>query len=225
MQKRFALGLLSASLLGAAGADAATISFADTFGPAAVPFPAAPLATLSLFDPALGTLTKVTLTLDANVSGGTISWDNEALVATDVTLGIGAEVTAVGLAGITAVAVPLQTGTGIGIDADNDGAADFIGTDAFSVVGGSGSDSDFDELLAGLGVYVGLGTFDVTVSSVVETFLSTTGGFGPIDPVPGMTDGTVTVTYEYTPVPEPGTVLLLASGLAALAAGRRRGTA
>lgn len=220
MRKGLALGLLSASLLWAPAVHAATISFFDTFGPTAVPFPATPLASLSLFDPSLGTLTKVTLTLDADTSAGTISWDNEALIGSLVTLGIGAEVTAVGLAGVTAVAVPLQTGDG-SVDADNDGAADFIGTDAFSVVGGTGSDSDFDELTTGLAPYIGLGTFDVDVSAVVETFVSTTGGFGPIDPVPGTTSGTVTVTYEFTPVPEPSTALLLASSLAALAVGRR----
>ncbi|MCH8004952.1 MAG: choice-of-anchor E domain-containing protein [Planctomycetes bacterium] len=213
-------------MLCTAGANAGIISFADTFGPAAVPFPSAPLVTLSLFDPALGTLTKVTLTLDANTSGGRIAWDNEAPFETDVTLGIGARVTAVGLGGITLVAVPLQIGSAVGIAADNDGAADFVGTDSFSVVGGSGSDSDMAMLTTGFGVYIGLGTFDVDVSAIVETFLSTTGGYGPIDPVPGNTDGTVTVTYEFSSIPEPSTALLLASGLAALAVRsgiRRRG--
>lgn len=223
MRRDFALGLILAFFLCTAGAEASTISFADTYGPTAVPFPAAPLATLSLFDPALGTLTKVTLTLDANTSAGAISWDNEAVIPTDVTLGIGAEVTAVGLAGITAIAIPLQLGSALGIDADNDAAADFVGTDSFTVLGGSGFDSDFDELVAGLAVYVGLGTFDVTVAGVVQNFLSTTGGFGPISQTPGVTDGTVTVAYEFTPVvPEPSTALLLASGLGALAVRLRR---
>ncbi len=222
MQRRLALGLLSTSLLCTSTASATTISFADTFGPVAVPFPSAPLVTLSLFDPALGTLTKVTLTLDANTSGGSIAWDNEAPFETDVTLGIGAEVTAVGLAGITLVAVPLQIGSAVGIAADNDGPADFVGTDSFSVVGGSGSDSDMAMLTMGFGAYVGLGTFDVVVSAIVETFLSTTGGFGPIAPVPGSTDGTVTVTYEFIPIPEPATVFLVTSGFAALAVRRKR---
>ncbi len=217
-----ALGFLAISLSCTAGANADIISFTDTFGPATVPFPSAPLATLSLFDPALGTLTKVTLTLVATTSGGTIAWDNESLVATDVTLGIGATVTAVGLAGITLVAVPLQIGSAMGIAADNDGAADFVGTDSFAVVGGSGSDSDMDMLTTGLGVYIGPGTFDVDVSAIVETFLSTTGGFGPIDPQPGMADGIVTVTYEFNPIPEPTTAWLLASGLGALSETRRR---
>ena len=135
IRRRLALGLLSISLLCTSTASATTISLADPFGPLAVP-----------------TLTKVTLTLDASTSGGTIAWDNEALVQTDVILGIGAEVTTVGLAGITAVAVPLQTGSALGIAADNDDPFDFAGTDSFSVVGGSGSDSDMDMLAAGLGV-------------------------------------------------------------------------
>jgi hypothetical protein len=222
MSKRITLALVAIAWLCGSAAQAATISYDDTYGPTAIPFPATALATLPLFDPSLGTLTKVTLTLDASTSAGTIAWDNEALVSTDITLGIGAEVTAVGLAGITAVAVPLQTDSATGIDADNDGAADFIGTDSFSVVGGSGSDSDSDMLTSGLAPYIGLGTFDVDVSAVVETFLSTTGGFGPIDPVPGTTDGTVTVTYEYTTAPEPLAAVLLASGLAGLLTAARR---
>jgi len=223
MASRLALALLLAPLALASAAHGATIQFSDTFGPAALPVSVTPLATvpLSLFDPALGTLTKVTLTLDANTSGGTIAWDNEAPISTDITLGIGGEVTAVGLAGVTAIAVPLQTDSATGIDADNDGAADFIGTDAFSVVGGSGSDSDSGVLTSGLAPYIGLGTFDVTVSGVYDIYLSTTGGFGPVDPVAGITDGTVTVTYEYTPVPEPSTALLVAGGLLGLGAQRR----
>ena len=222
MRKGLALGLLLAWVVCTSAATASTISFLDTYGPTAVPFPAAPLATLPLFDPSQGTLTKVTLTLDANTSAGSIAWDNEADIPTDVTLGIGAAVTAVGLAGVTAIAIPLQLGSALGVAADNDGAADFVGTDSFSVVGGTGSDSDMDMLVAGLAPYIGLGTFDVDVSSVVETFLSTTGGFGPIDPVPGVTEGTVTVTYEFTPVPEPSTLLLMTVGLAGFAWVRRR---
>ncbi len=165
----------------------------------------------------------MTLTLDAFTSAGTIRFDNEADIATDATLGIGAEVTAVGLAGITAIAIPLQTNSVVNLAADNDGAADFIGTDAFGVTGGSGFDSDFDILVAGLAPYIGLGSFNVNVSAVVTTSLSTTGGFGPIDPAPGNTFGNVTVTYEYTPIPEPSTAMLVGFSLVgALAVARRR---
>ena len=193
---------------------AASIEFDDTYGPTAVPFPSTALVTLPKFDPILGTLTKVTLTLEAETSAGTIAWDNEADVPSDVTLGIGAEVTATAPSALTVVAVPLQVGSST-VDADNDGAADFVGTDAFSVVGGTGSDSDSDmtTLAAALTFYTGPGSFDVDVGSVVSTFLSTTGGFGPIAPVPGVTEGVVTVLYEYdTIVPEPSTILLATIG-------------
>lgn len=144
------------------------------------------------------------------------------MIATDITLGIGAEVTATALAGLTVTGYPLQLDSKAGVDADNDGAADFIGTDSFAVVGGTGVDSELASLLAGFGAYVGVGTFDVTLSSAMDSYVSTTGGFGPIDPVAGTTEGYVTVTYEYTPVPEASTALLLTLGLVAVADGRRR---
>ena len=216
------LALRAALLICASTAQATTISFNDSYGPVAVPVAPAVLANLPQFDPALGTLTQVTLTLDADAFAGSIDWDNEAAIPTDVTLGIGAQVTAVGLAGITAIAVPLQLGSAIGVAADNDGAPDFVGTDSFSVIGGIGNDVDADTLVAGLGPYIGIGTFGVTVSAVVQNFLSTTGGFGPIQQTPGSTDGLVTVTYEYTPIPEPGTGLLVMAGMLGLAIGRRR---
>ena len=65
-------------LLVGSAANADTISFNNTFGPVAVPLASTPLAPLSLFDPALGTLTEVNLTLDADAFAGSIAWDNEA---------------------------------------------------------------------------------------------------------------------------------------------------
>jgi hypothetical protein len=171
---------------------------------------------LDQFDTSLGVLTGVTLTLDANAFAGSIDWDNEANVPSDVTLGIGTELTAVGPDAITLVAVPVQTASG-SVDADNDGAADFIGTDAFAVTGGTGSDSDAESPVD-FTPYKGTGTFAVDVTSVVETFLSTTGGFGPIQNSPGSYDGTVTVEYTY--IPEPATMCLL--GLGALGLIRRK---
>ena len=192
------------------------------YGPTAVPFPSGPVGTLPLFDPGLGTLTKVTLVLDADTDSGTMAWDNEDAVLTDITLGIGAEVTASALASLTSVAVPLQTDSAVDIDADNDAAADFIGTDSFSVAGGSGSDSDMDMSTAPatLALFTGPGTFPVMLGADLSTFLSLTGGFGPTDPVPGVTDGMVTVIYEFDPIPEPS-VLAIISVLVGVAAAKR----
>jgi hypothetical protein len=159
MKIGLALVLVMVGLGSAPAARAATIGDFDTFAATSVPFPASALATLSQFDPSLGTLTQVTLTLAATATDGSIAWDNEAPVMTDVSLGIGAQVTAVGPAALTAMAVPLQIDSATGIEADGDGAADFIGPDSFTVfVGGSGSDSGSSSLAAGLAPFVGLGT-------------------------------------------------------------------
>lgn len=195
----------------ASTANAAMISYNANYGPEPASSANHVVASLPLFDPALGTLTKVTLTVDSTASAGSIAWDNEAQVSTDITLGIGATVTVSAQSLLTAVPVPLQTGSALGVDADNDAAADFIGTDAFSVIGGTGMDTDMDMSTAPatLLAFTGLGTFDAELMSGVETFLSTSGGFGPIDPIPGETSGLITVTYEYNPVPEPATAAML----------------
>ena len=208
------------ALVAASPVMADTISFSNTYGPTGVAFSGLTVPLLK-FDPALGTLEKVTLQLDAATDSGSMAWDNEAANVSAVTLGIGAEVTATApLSLITVVATPLQEGSGT-VDPDNDGAADFIGTDAFAVTGGSGTDMDSGFTTTSLATFIATfvgETFDATVDSVVSTDLSTVGGYGPIDPVPGLTNGTITVTYEYTP--EPATMSLM--GMGALALIRRK---
>ncbi len=203
-----------------AAAPAATQSHFSDFGPLAVTN--GTQVDLSQFDPAKGALTKITITLDASTSGGTIAWDNEAGIASTIQLGIGAEVTAAGPSAFSVVAKPLQLDNG-NVDADNDGAADFIGTDSFSVVGGVGNDSMSIERFnpGDFAPYIGLGQVTIDITSQVETFVSTGGGFGPIDPVAGNYSGRVTIEYEFTSVPGPATIALLAIGAVSTRCRRR----
>jgi hypothetical protein len=197
----------------ASAAHAATVSYNANWGPQSIPTASGPAASLPLFDPSLGVLTQVTITLNADTEAGSIIWDNESDIVTDVTLGVGATVTATAPGALTLTAVPLQSNSTTGVAADNDGAADFAGADSFTVAGGSGSDSDTDSL-TGVAVapYIGVGNFNVNIGSVLATSVITSGGFGPTSVVNGTTDGTVEVTYEYTPIPEPASLGLLAAG-------------
>lgn len=207
----------------AAPVSAATVSFNTAFGPSSIPFSPTAYA-LPKFDPALGTLTQVTLQLDASTSAGSITFDNESAVSTDVTLGIGATVTASAPSAVAITVVPVQSGStpvGSPVSADDDGAPDFLGADAFTVSGGAGADSDSDSsadalvLAAYTASFFGE-TFDTLIDAVLYTNLSASGGFGPLDAQAGITSGLITVTYDYVAVPEPASIVLGGLGACAL---------
>jgi len=71
-----------------------------------------------------------------------------------------------------------------------------------------------------MGAYVGLGTFDITMTGdySVQPFGNQFFLFQP-----GATDATVTLTYNFTPVPEPTTIVLACVGFLALPFFRRFG--
>ncbi len=195
-----------------------TVSYDTTFSGISVGSSSS--VSLSKFDPSLGPLQSVLLTLEANTSGGSITWDNESASETHVTLGIGATVTATGPDALAVVAIPLQTGES-DVLADEDGDPDFTGDDAFTVSSGTGEDSDSD-YATNFSPYIGAGeTFNVSLASIVETSVATSGGQGDSTSSGWVYGGKVTVTYTYTP--EPAAMSLVAVGGLALLRRRRRG--
>jgi PEP-CTERM motif len=216
--KKFLIPVLLGS---AACADAATVSFFQNFGPTSIGSPLFSV-TLPKFNPALGTLTKVTLTLDGQTSGSTLEFDNEAGVGGTVGLQIGTTITANSSFLSALVATPAQSTSG-SVVADDDGAPDYLGGDALVLTGGSGSDSDFNSSTSApvLASVTGPGTINVDLTNSIFTSTTTSGIFGPSIPNAGSFSGTVTVEYEYNLVPEPSSALLGALGLLALMRRRR----
>ena len=112
--------------------------------------------------------------------------------------------------------VPLQSGFQAGVFADNDGTPDYAGTDWFGITGNTGSDIKYNESNSAsvLPAFTASGVeyFDAYLSSVLKKTVSTNGGYGPDIYTQGVTDGTITVTYTYEPIPEPATIAMLSLG-------------
>jgi hypothetical protein len=210
------------SMLMLSVAQAATVSYNTGFA-----FPLSPgnqAVVLPQWDPTLfpgQTLVSVELDILATI-GANVTAENDSAIGGNM----GVNLTGIANAtssGLSATATVLQGAGPVAVAATdgNPGAGpDFVD---FGLL--SGNDSDSDTIFAGLGAYIGNGTFPAniagnggfSVSGVSDSTIQVS-GFG--------TNGVLTVTYEFVPVPEPASIVLgafAACGLA-LVGWRRRGS-
>ncbi len=176
---------------------------------------------VSQFDPALGTLTLVTLTvtldhlsvaegelLNEEFSGTytyTLNWD-------------------VSLSGLGSTLLQLADSAGGGGTLDPfDGTQDNLGPSGFSA-GYPSNDLAmlfYGPLDSGFSDFLGTGTVDLNLSAVGSaTFSGTVFPFEATQVTQAA--GTVEVCYDYIPIPEPVGLMMLASGLPLVIVRRRR---
>jgi hypothetical protein len=230
--------LLTATLIGASSA--ATIIQTRDF--AFLPDGSQNLA-YDKFDTALGTLTSVSVTIDLTKSGGQFEVDNDSastgsislehniigsisVVSGDVTLVRGGSMSegrsgTIGESGtLTATSVmPAQTVSATSGDDtetfDVTGQSDYV---SFNPADAFANDSGTIALLA-QSAFEGPGTFVLGANSLQSVNVTGLGGLQQAITVANVS-GRVTVTYDYMPVPEPGSALL--GGLGCLLLLRRR---
>jgi hypothetical protein len=166
------------------------------------------------FNPALGVLNSVTLDLSASM-GTTLTVQNLSGLASSGTAKTELQLT-VQDAGNNLIAPE--------IDLLSPSYAYTLapgGSTTSGLLTKTGSSSDLYTLAAILAEFTGVGNISLNASTFTQTLLANTGGNTVASQV---TDASVTgtVTYEYTAVPEPSTLGLLALGLGALPLLRRQ---
>ena len=183
-------------------------------------FPLTTTIIVDQFDPSLGTLLSVFLSLDTTAAAN-VRADNESANESDYIANLnGSSVGSLGTLSTTATIA--ETTDAISVIADNDAAADFIGEDSadFMVVSGAASDSDSTLAPGDLISFTGIGTVSGTVVDSQGWSVSS-GGNALTEVSNSQSSTTWTVVYTYDDgVPEPSSALL--GGISALLLLRRR---
>lgn len=226
--RSFILAGTLASLAIASAANAATIT--QTFSYDKTPNFTKNFS-VARFDPSLGTLNSVSVSLGLAVVGGSYSVDNDSPDAASGNASFGTTISLTGTGVhlldqssqpvISPLSLVRTTAFSVTGDTDN-GTHDFQGTDAATFAGfsdatnGSGTVSS-----AFLTDYVGNTSFSVTLKASREASTDVDGGLAELV-IPQSASGTLTVVYNYTLVPEPATVGVMAMAGLVFVGGRRR---
>jgi hypothetical protein len=171
--------------------------------------PGSQVLSFNQFDESGGcTLTKVTLTLNANEGAG-ITAENDSEIPGNMSVQLTGFVTGSGAGLSTSALISIIAGP-VAVEPTDGVAGSGPDFHDFGFVSDSDTDSDFIPP-GSLAPFIGAGTFDIDIDGQ--------GGFA----VSGVTDSTLivsnfeswgdaTVTYEYTCVPEPGTIIMMVLG-------------
>jgi hypothetical protein len=202
-------------------ANAATVSYGPiSVGPS--PTGSSGLFGLPQFDPSFGTLTQVDLSVSGSSNGGSNGLQNLSAFDGNASVTIGSDITVSGPSALTVLTFPNNSNSGP--VAPFGGVVDFTfsGPDSVLVNGIPSFDADNSSIFVGLAPYIGVGAVLFNYSSAANTSNSS-----DVSPTFSATTAPnfgfeASVTYHYTPVPEPTTLALAGLGALGLVVAIRR---